>query len=30
MSITGQEDGPPPVGSSIGDITAGIFTRLGY
>jgi CoA:oxalate CoA-transferase len=30
MSLTGQPDGPPTrVGSSIGDITAGLFTAIG-
>jgi CoA:oxalate CoA-transferase len=30
MSLTGQPDGPPTrVGSSIGDITAGLFTAVG-
>jgi CoA:oxalate CoA-transferase len=30
MSITGQPDGPPTrVGSSIGDISAGLFTAIG-
>ncbi len=30
MSITGQPDGPPTrVGTSIGDITAGLFTAIG-
>ncbi len=30
MSITGHEDGPPTrVGTSIGDITAGLFTAIG-
>jgi CoA:oxalate CoA-transferase len=30
MSITGQPDGPPTrVGTSIGDITAGMFTAIG-
>jgi CoA:oxalate CoA-transferase len=30
MSITGQPDGPPTrVGTSIGDVTAGLFTAIG-
>src|SRR5262249_47905482 len=30
MSITGQPDGPPTrVGTSIGDVTAGLFTTIG-